>query len=318
MIALEAVSKRYGSKTVIHDLSFTVEKGEIVALLGPNGSGKTTTLRMIAGFTTATSGRVTVAGFDMATQNDAAARLLGYLPEHPPLYDTLDVSAYLRFVAKVKGVPRSALSIELERVTAACRLEAVFRHEIYKLSKGYRQRLGLAQALLGTPQVLLLDEPTIGLDPGQIHETRELIRSFGVEHAVLLSTHILPEATLICQRVAIINHGRLLAIDAPSGLQRAVEQTNRVTLLVTAPVQALRQELLSVDGVHTVQVDTYSGDRHMLAVACQVEARQGVEAAIARAVASRWQLHRLERQQPTLENIFLHYVRETPAAEEVA
>src|SRR5262245_42814371 len=147
MIALEAVSKRYGSRTVIHDLSFTVEKGEIVGLLGPNGSGKTTTLRMIAGFTTATSGRVTVAGYDMATENEAAARLLGYLPEHPPLYDTLDVSAYLRFVAKVKGISRSDLSAELERVTAACRLETVFRREIYKLSKGYRQRLGLAQAL---------------------------------------------------------------------------------------------------------------------------------------------------------------------------
>jgi ABC-2 type transport system ATP-binding protein len=318
MIALESVSKRYGSKTGIHDLSFTVEKGEIVGFLGPNGSGKTTTIRMIAGFTTATSGRVTVAGYDMATQNQEAARQIGYLPEHPPLYDTLDVSAYLRFVAKAKGVPRSDISAELERVTASCRLEAVLRREIYKLSKGYRQRVGLAQALLGKPEVLLLDEPTIGLDPGQIHETREMIRSFGVEHAVLLSTHILPEATLICQRVAIINHGRLLAIDSPSGLQRAVEQTNRVTLQVTAPVQALRQELLSVEGVRTVQVDAYSGDRHVLSVACQVDAREGVEATIARAVASRWQLHRLERQQPTLENVFLHYVSQTPAGEEAA
>ena len=318
MIALEAVSKRYGAKTVIHDLSFTVRQGEIVGLLGPNGSGKTTTLRMIAGFTTATSGRVTVAGYDMATQNEAAARLLGYLPEHPPLYDTLDVSAYLCFVAKVKGVRRADISTELERVTSACRLEAVFRREIYKLSKGYRQRLGLAQALLGKPEVLLLDEPTIGLDPGQLHETRELIRAFGVEHAVLLSTHILPEVTLLCQRVAIINRGRLLAIDAPSGLQRAVEQTHRVTLLATAPAQALRQELLSVHGVRTVQMEAYSGAPHMLSVECQVDAREGVEAALARAIASRWQLHRLERQQPTLENIFLHYVRQTPAAEEGA
>ncbi len=197
VVALESVWKRYGAKTIIHDLSFTVGKGEIVGFLGPNGAGKTTTMRMIAGFTTATSGRVTVAGYDMATQNAEAARHIGYLPERPPLYDTLDVSAYLRFVARAKGVPRSAVPAELERVGAACRLEAVFRHEIYKLSKGYRQRVGLAQALLGTPEVLLLDEPTIGLDPGQIQESREVIRSFGEAHAVLLSTHILPEVTMI-------------------------------------------------------------------------------------------------------------------------
>jgi ABC-2 type transport system ATP-binding protein len=317
-IALEAVSKRYGSRTIIHDLSFGVEKGEIVGFLGPNGAGKTTTMRMIAGFTTATSGRVTVAGYDMATQNSDAARQIGYLPERPPLYDTLDVAAYLRFVAKVKGVTRSGLAAELERVTAACRLEAVFRREIYKLSKGYRQRVGLAQALLGTPEVLLLDEPTIGLDPAQIQETREVIRAFGENHAVLLSTHILPEVTLICRRVAIINHGRLLAIDSPSGLQRALEQTNRVTLQVTAPAQALRQELLSVDGVSAVDVAPVAGDTGVLSVDCQVDAREGVEAAIARTVASRWDLHRLERQQPTLENVFLHYVSDPAAAREAA
>ncbi len=318
MITLEAVSKRYGSKTVIHDLSFTVEKGEIVGFLGPNGAGKTTTMRMIAGFTTPTSGRVTVAGYDMATQNSDAARQIGYAPERPPLYDSLDVAAYLRFVAKVKGVPRSAVHAELERVAAACRLEAVFRREIYKLSKGYRQRLGLAQALLGKPDVLLLDEPTAGLDPGQIQETREVIRSFGEGHAVLLSTHILPEVTMICRRVAIINHGRLVAIDSPGGLQRAVEQTNRVSLRVTAPAPALREELLSVEGVSAVAIDPASGDGSVLTVECQVEARDGVEAAIARAVAGRWDLHRLERKQPTLENVFLHYVREAPAGDEAA
>jgi len=312
VIALESVGKRYGSRTVIHDLSFTVEKGEIVGFLGPNGAGKTTTMRMIAGFTAATSGRVRVAGYDMASQNVQAARLIGYLPERPPLYDALDVSAYLRFVARVKGVPRAAIAAELERVTTACRLEAVVRQEIFKLSKGYRQRLGLAQALLGNPEVLLLDEPTAGLDPGQIQETREVIRGFGRDHAVLFSTHILAEVTLICRRVAIIHHGRLLAIDSPNGLQRAVEQTNRVTLQATAPAQALREQLLSIDGVTALDIRPSPSESGMLTVDCQVDARDGVEAAIARAVAGRWDLHRLERQQPTLENIFLTYVTAPP------
>jgi ABC-2 type transport system ATP-binding protein len=315
-IVLESVSKRYGSKEIIHDVSFTVEKGEIVGFLGPNGAGKTTTMRMIAGFTTPTSGRITVAGYDMAADNAEAARCIGYLPERPPLYDTLDVAQYLGFVAKVKGVARSAIPGELDRVSTACRLEAVFRREIYKLSKGYRQRVGLAQALLGSPEVLLLDEPTAGLDPGQIQETREVIRSFGEKHAVLLSTHILPEVTLICRRVAIINRGRLLAIDSPAGLQRASERTNQVLLHVTAPPQELRQALLSVQGVEAVELASAQGAA--LSVSCQVDARPGVEAAIARAVAPRWELHRLERQQPTLENVFLRYVSQAPAGEEAA
>jgi ABC-2 type transport system ATP-binding protein len=306
-IVLDSVSKRYGSATVVHDVSFTVERGEIVGFLGPNGAGKTTTMRMIAGFSAATSGRVTVAGYDMATDNAHAARRIGYLPERPPLYDVLDVSSYLRFVARAKGVPRAALRTELERVIAACRLEAVVGFEIHKLSKGYRQRLGLAQALLGTPEVLLLDEPTAGLDPGQIQETREVIRAFGREHAVLLSTHILAEATLLCQRVAIINHGRLLAIDSPAGLQRAVEQINQVMLRVTAPAAALHETLSKVDGVLAVSVNPTVG-ADVVTAECRVDARAGVEAAIARAVTARWDLHRLERQAPTLENVFLKYV----------
>jgi ABC-2 type transport system ATP-binding protein len=308
-IELQSVSKRYGSRTVIHDLSFAVPAGEILGFLGPNGAGKTTTMRMIAGYSAATSGRVRVAGYDMATENVAAARQIGYLPERPPLYDALDVSAYLRFVARAKGVPRARLAAELERVGAACRIEAVFRTEIYKLSRGYRQRVGLAQALLGDPQVLLLDEPTAGLDPGQIQETREVIRAFGDRHAVLLSTHILPEATLICRRVAIIDRGRLLAIDSPAGLQRAVEETEQVTLRITAPAPAVRDALLAVDGVRAVDVRPLRGDGGELIAECQVEARDGVEAAIARAVAGPWDLHQLERRQASLESIFLRYVQ---------
>jgi len=310
IITLDSVSKRYGSRTIVDGLSFTVEAGEIVGFLGPNGAGKTTTMRMIAGFTAATSGRVSVAGYDMATENTAAAQHIGYLPERPPLYDTLDVTSYLRFVATVKGVPRAARAGELERVTTACHLESVTRQEIFKLSKGYRQRLGLAQALLGAPKVLLLDEPTAGLDPGQIQETREVIRAFGREHAVLFSTHILAEATLICRRVAIIDQGRLLAIDSPAGLQRAMEQSHRIAVEVAAPPGELRDALLAVDGVLALDVRA-AATGGLLSVDCRVDGRPGVEAAIARALAARWDLHRLERQQPTLETIFLQYVTDT-------
>ena len=312
MIVLESVSKRYGSKTIVEDVSFTVRKGEIVGFLGPNGAGKTTTMRMIAGYTTPSAGRITVAGFDMATQNDQAARRIGYLPEHPPLYDVMDVTSYLRFVAKAKGIGSAAVPAQLERVFTACRLEAVTRREIYKLSKGYRQRVGLAQALLGDPDVLLLDEPTAGLDPGQIQETREVIRAFGAEHAVLLSTHILPEVTLICQRVAIINHGRLLAVDSPAGLQKASDQTALVTVESVAPAAELEKELRAVDGVRQVAVHPLPGRAGCSRFECQVEDREGIEAHIARAVTRRWDLHRLERQQPTLENVFLRYVSEAP------
>jgi ABC-2 type transport system ATP-binding protein len=311
-IALESVSKRYGSRTIIHELSFTVARGEIVGFLGPNGAGKTTTMRMIAGYTAASEGRVLVAGRDMATDHVDAARLIGYLPERPPLYDALDVSAYLRFVAKVKGIRRGVIATEIERVAAACRLEQVLGDEIFKLSKGYRQRLGLAQALLGAPEVLLLDEPTAGLDPGQIQETREVIRRFGAEHAVLLSTHILAEVTLICHRVAIINGGRLLAIDSPAGLQRAVEATNQVALRIAAEPAALRAALLAVEGVRSVDIRGEAG-AGLLEVECQVDADDAVEAAIARAVAGRFALHRLERREPTLENVFLRYVQAEPA-----
>lgn len=317
-ISLSAVAKRYGPKTIVQDLSFTVEPGEIVGFLGPNGAGKTTTMRMIAGVSAATSGEVRVAGYDMATRNSEAAAKIGYLPEHPPLYDTLEVAQYLRFVAKVKGVERARIGAELDRVCSACRLEDVTRREIYKLSKGYRQRVGLAQALLGDPEVLLLDEPTAGLDPGQIQETREVIRGFGTRHAVLLSTHILPEVTMICRRVAIINNGRLLAIDSPANLQRLSENTSQVTLIAAAPADALRQTLLEIDGVNSVNIDAPSEGSTALTVDCQVEARDGIEAAIARAIASRWDLYRLERRQPTLENIFLRYIKEAPAAARAA
>lgn len=313
MIELDHVVKRYGSKTILHDISFDVKPGEIVGFLGPNGAGKTTTMRLIAGYTTASSGTVRVAGHDMATEREEAARKIGYLPEQPPLYDVLDVTAYLSFVARARGVPAQKMRQELERVIAACQLEAVTRREIYKLSKGYRQRVGLAQALLGEPEVLLLDEPTAGLDPAQIQETREVIRNFGREHALLLSTHILPEVTLICQRIAIINHGRLLAVDTPEALQRAADQSDSVHLQAAGDALAIEQSLRAVDGVLEVRLEPNAARPGLLAIECSVQSVEGIEARIARAVNQAGDLHHIERRQPTLENIFLNYIRQSPA-----
>ncbi|MFM7657642.1 MAG: ABC transporter ATP-binding protein, partial [Burkholderiaceae bacterium] len=294
MIVLDQVSKSYGSKAIIHGISFDVKQGEIVGFLGPNGAGKTTVMRMIAGFTEASAGTVSVCGFDMATQRDHAAPNIGYLPESPPLYDVLDVTTYLRFVARAKHVPANQIAEQLDRVIQACRLEAVTQKECYKLSKGYRQRVGLAQALLGKPKVLLLDEPTAGLDPGQIQETREVIRNFGSKHAVLISTHILPEVTLICQRVAIINGGRLLAVDSPNGLQQRAEQSNSVLLDATGDQHTLEQSLRGVNGVSGLSIRPHPVRQGVVSIECLVQDMEGIESRIARAVMAAGELYRLE------------------------
>jgi len=317
LIALDSVSKRYGSKEIIHDISFDVKRGEIVGFLGPNGAGKTTTMKMISGFTAATSGTVKVAGFDMAQDNLEGARRLGYLPEHPPLYEVLDVTSYLKFVAKVKRIPNHKMRSEIDRVISSCQLEAVTTREIFKLSKGYRQRVGLAQALIGDPDVLLLDEPTAGLDPGQIQETREVIRSFSENHAVLLSTHILPEVTLICKRIAIINQGRVLAVDSPAALQAASEQTSNVSADVSGSIDDIKREIELIDGVNNTRAIPVSGQSQHYKIECQVEARDDIEADIAKAVTGAGNLHSLVRQQPSLENVFLKYVSESKSNSEV-
>jgi len=308
VISLESVTKRYGSKEIIHGISFEVKKGEIVGFLGPNGAGKTTTMRMISGFTAPTTGKVVVAGHDMSHDNFEGAKKIGYLPEQPPLYDVLKVKRYLQFVSKVKGIHRSRVNSELDRVMNACRLETVTEKEIYKLSKGYRQRVGLAQALLGDPEVLLLDEPTAGLDPGQIQETREVIRSFGENHAVLLSTHILPEVTLICQRIAIINDGHVLAVDSPEALQTASDQTNNVAIEFSGDTQIVGAALREVPGVKDLKFSSPTGKDNYFEVNCHVEALEGIEAKLAKIVTEHAALYSLSRQKPTLENVFLKYV----------
>src|ERR671934_819029 len=218
MIEVDHLSKYYGPVTAIRDLSFRVEPGEILGFLGPNSAGKTTTMRILTGFMPASSGRAVVAGYDVFSQALAVRQRVGYLPENVPLYREMTVSGYLHFVAEVKGITRRERPRKVGEVMALCGVQEMERRLIGNLSKGYRQRLGLAQALLNNPPVLILDEPTVGLDPKQIIEIRELIKSLGGEHTVILSTHILPEVSMICSRVIIISGGRLVAMDTPENL----------------------------------------------------------------------------------------------------
>ncbi len=218
MIKVEGLVKRYGDFTAIEDISFDIEQGEIVGFLGPNGAGKTTTMRIITGFLPATEGSVTVSGSDIFDNPMDVKRRIGYLPEQPPVYMDMTVKGYLKFVAKIKGVARAERADAIERASLRCGLKDVQGTIIGKLSKGFKQRVGLAQALIHDPDVLILDEPTIGLDPKQIIEIRTLIKSLAGDHTIILSTHILPEVTMICQRVLILAQGRIVADDTMENL----------------------------------------------------------------------------------------------------
>jgi ABC-2 type transport system ATP-binding protein len=228
MIEVTGLSKRYHDLQAVDGISFKVQKGELLGFLGPNGAGKTTTMRILTGTLSASAGKAVVAGFDVFDQPLEVKRRLGYLPETPPLYEELDVRAYLRFVGQLKGLGKKKLVAEVARVAAACGVEGVLGRRIGNLSKGYKQRVGLAQALLGDPEVLILDEPTIGLDPNQIAEIRTLIRTLSANHTVILSTHLLPEVTQICTRVVIIHRGRIVAddrLDRLTSESTSLEQT---------------------------------------------------------------------------------------------
>jgi gliding motility-associated transport system ATP-binding protein len=220
MIEVANLSKRYGDLAAVRDVSFTAADGEILGFLGPNGAGKTTTMRIITGFMPATTGTVRVDGFDVFEQSNEVRRRIGYLPENPPLYGDMAVAPYLRFVARLKGMARAQIADAIDRVLETCGLTGVRDRLLAHLSKGFRQRVGLAQALIHDPPVLVLDEPTIGLDPRQIIEIRQLIKTLGRKRTVVLSTHILPEVSQVCDKVVIINDGRIVVEDMLANLTR--------------------------------------------------------------------------------------------------
>jgi ABC-2 type transport system ATP-binding protein len=230
MIEVAGLTKRYRDRVAVDDLTFSVPEGEILGFLGPNGAGKSTTMKILTGYLPATSGTVKVAGFDVFEEPYEVKRRLGYLPETPPLYPEMTVRGYLRFVASIKGVRRGQMATELERVAHATGVAEVMERLIQNLSKGYRQRVGVAQALLGNPPVLILDEPTEGLDPSQRAEVRQLIKGLAGQHTVILSTHLLSEVTVTCERVLIINQGRMVAFDEIRNLTHALGQGDQTSL----------------------------------------------------------------------------------------
>jgi ABC-2 type transport system ATP-binding protein len=314
VIEVQHVSKRYGRVTAVDDVSFRVERGEILGFLGPNGAGKTTTMRIVTGYMPATEGKAVVAGFDVFANPLDAKRRTGYLPETPPLYPDMTVREYLDFVGRIKGVPPAERKSRVTSVMQQAHVADMADRHCSKLSKGYRQRVGLAQALIHNPEVLILDEPTAGLDPKQIIETRQLIRSLAGNHTIVLSTHILPEVAQTCQRVVIINKGRVVAVDTPENLTARLTGAETMFVQLDALGAEAGPVLAAIPGVtRVVAADSGGG--------FEVESEHGtdIRRQLAKTIVNRgWGLLELRPMRMSLEEIFLQVTTDETAAAEAA
>ena len=310
MIEVNGVTKYFGNFPAITDISFSVEKGEIVGFLGPNGAGKSTTMKIITGFLPPTNGTATVAGFDVVNESLDARRHIGYLPETVPLYTEMTVREYLGYMGRLRGMSADRIRARTDDVVSLCRLEDYRDSIIGKLSKGFRQRVGVAQAVIHEPDVLVLDEPTIGIDPIQVVETRQLIKDLGGEHTLIVSTHILPEVSQICERVIVIHEGRIVAIDEPGNLARTLIGSERVDLQIKGPQQDVLKTLRGVDGVSgAARINIERGEIPRYRV--ESELGREIRASLAKAVVdAEWELHRLEAVTMSLEEIFLRLTTE--------
>ena len=304
MIEVRDLTKTFGAVEAVRGISFRVDMGEIVGFLGPNGAGKTTTLRILAGIFPPTSGEVRIAGRDPARDPLACRRAVGYFPEYAPFYPDLRVEGYLRFVARMKRIPRAERARAVARVLASCGLDGVARRRVGTLSKGYRQRVGLAQALCGDPPILILDEPTIGLDPGQVVEIRDLVRALGGSRTVFFSSHILSEVEALCERVIVVARGRLVGEGTARELSERVGRRQRVVLRVDGPAEAVAAALAALPGVERVA-------REAAAFVLEAAASADVARAAGEAMAARgWTIRELREEMPDLEQIFLRLVRD--------
>src|SRR3989441_10371476 len=318
MISVKDLTKRYARTLAVDHISFEVAKGEIVGFLGPNGAGKTTTMRMLTGFLLPTSGTATVAGFDVLEKPLEVKRRIGYLPETPPLYHEMITDEYLSFVGKLKGLSGAELNKRIEHVCERCAITEVKKKQLGKLSRGYRQRVGLAQAIIHNPEVLILDEPTAGLDPKQINETRDLIKGLAGDHTIILSTHILPEVEQTCQKAIIINRGKLVATDSVQNLQSRARGAELVLVEVAGrngklDSDRVQRRLEQIAGVNRVLLKGSRENRHTF----EVESRRGfARGDLARCVVeSGWELNELRPASMSLEEIFLQLTGEEMPSE---
>jgi ABC-2 type transport system ATP-binding protein len=310
MIEVQNLTKHYGSHVAISDISFRAEKGEVLGFLGPNGAGKTTTMRILTCFLPPTRGSARVAGFDILDESIEVRRRIGYLPENVPLYLDLSVTNYLEFVGKLKGMPASNRKARIGKVMDECGIAHVAGRTIGKLSKGYRQRVGLAQALINDPEVLILDEPTVGLDPQQIIEIRELIRNLAGQRTIILSTHILPEVSLLCQRIIIVNNGRLVTIDTPDNLKARLRKSMAIDIVVRGPADTVAGRLASLPDVQSAEALEALGDgTHSLRIeaANNIDIREIVSQTV---VEGGFGLLDLRTVDLSLEDIFVQLVTE--------
>jgi len=304
LIEVDNLTKFYGTKQALDKVTFNVERGVVMGFLGPNGAGKSTTMKIITGFLSPTEGTVKVDGLDVMEDSLEARKRIGYLPEHPPLYLDMTVKNYLEFAAKIRGVERKKVKSSVDAVVEKCGLQKYYRAQCSALSKGYRQRVGIAQALIHDPMVLILDEPTIGLDPIQIVEIRELIKSFGGNHTVILSTHILPEVDMTCEKVIIINDGKVVTEGSTNKLRERLPNVNQLVLTVRGDTGGFQAKLEKIEGIGEVTCE--SGGRDTAVFKIDAGDPETVSPEIARmTVRENLQLLELRNISPTLEEIFI-------------
>ncbi len=315
MIEVEHLTKSYGAARAVNDISFKVEKGEILGFLGPNGAGKTTTMRILTGYLPATGGTARIAGFDVFDQSMDVRKRIGYLPETPPLYPEMRICDYLTFVARIKGVEATDIAARVEESMKMTGLIERREELIKRLSRGYKQRVGIAQAIVHNPDVVILDEPTVGLDPNQIIEVRKLIKGLAGDHTIILSTHILPEVEMTCDRVVIINKGKIAAIDTPSNLTTQMKGSERVQVQARGNAADLLAKLETIEGVNRVSTDSNEGAD---TVAATIESEPGTDVrgqVAAAIVGGGFELLELRAVNLSLEDIFRQLTTQESAAE---